>query len=169
MIRQRIFVAFLIGLLLPQAVFLQSQPAAAQTEIERLQQQINDRNDRLSQIEAEIAKFEAELQEVGAERESLQAAINRLESERKKVSAEIARTENQIASTDLEINKLSLEISRTESDIETTQEAIASIIRSEFKNDDETLVELLLNHNKLSDFWSTLQAHESFVTACLKK
>ena len=162
MIRQRIFVALLIGILLPQGVYFASKPVAAQTEIERLQNQINERNDRLSQIEAEIAKFEAELQEVGAERETLQRAINQLEAERKKVNAEIARTENQIASIDLEINKLSLEISRTETDIKATQEAIASIIRAEFKNDDETLVELLLNHNKLSDFWSTLQAHESF-------
>lgn len=158
----RLFVAFLMGILLPQAVFVMPTSVSAQSEIERLQQQIETRNDRLEEIEAEIAKFEAELQEVGAEKDTLNRAIAQLEGERRKVNAEIARTENLISSTDLEINKLSLEISRTERDIETTKNAIAAIIRAEYKSSDETLVELLLNHDQLSDFWNSLEAHESF-------
>lgn len=156
------FVAFLFGLLLPQLVFVVPQEVQAQSEIERLQQQISTRNDRLSEIEEEIARYEAELQTVGAEKQSLQKAINQLRTEQKKVNAEISRTENLISSTDLEINKLSLEITRTETDIENTENAIAAIIRSEFKNEDETLIELLLNHERLSEFWSTLQAHDDF-------
>lgn len=151
------FVAFCIGLLLPQLVFV-TPPVNAQSEVERLQNQINERSDRLKAIEAEIAKFEAELKTVGAEKATLNKAIAQLETERKKVTAEISRTENLIASTDLEINKLALEISRTENDIVQTQAVIADIIRAEYRLSGETMVELLLSHEHLSDFWDALQA-----------
>lgn len=167
--KRRLFVAFLLGVFLPPSLFLVPEPAAAQSEIQRLQNQITERNSRLSAIEAEIAAFEAELQQVGAEKDSLNRAIAQLETERKKVNAEIARTENLIASTDLEINKLSLEISRTEKDIDLTRAAIAEIIRAEYKSSNESLVELLLNHEQLSEFWNSLEAHESLRTSMANK
>lgn len=157
---RKLFVAFLCGLLLPVFVVYTPQ-VLAQSEIDRLQSQIKDRSDRLGAIEAEIAKFELQLMEVGAEKKTLQSAINQLELERKKISAEINKTENLISSTDLEINKLILEISRAQNDIDRTEDAISEIIRAQYKSGEETLVEVLLSHDHLSDFWSTYEAHES--------
>lgn len=156
----RSFVAFLVGLSLP-VLFLASPSVFANSEIDRLRDEIENRGDRLAEIENEIAQFEAQLQEVGAERETLQSAINQLQLERQKVSAEIRRTENLITSTDLEINKLILEISRTEKDIERTEDAIGSIIRAEYIAGGDSLIELLLQHDRLSEFWSTFEAHEN--------
>jgi murein DD-endopeptidase MepM/ murein hydrolase activator NlpD len=133
----------------------------AQSEIDKLREQIEDRGSRLAEIEAEIAQFESELKEVGAEKKTLQSAINQLELERKKVNAEISKTENMITSTDMEINKLILEISRTEKEIKKAEEAIGAIIRAEYIAGEDTLVELLLRHERLSEFWSTFEAHES--------
>lgn len=130
-------------------------------ELEQLQKSIQDRGSRLAEIEKEIAKYEAELKEVGAERRTLQSAINQLELERKKLQTEISRTENLISSTDLEINKLILEISRTESSIEQKHEAIAQIIREQYKSGEDSMVELLLQHKRFSDFWNTFEAQES--------
>lgn len=157
---KRLFIAFILGILVIPA-FSVTPSVFAQSEIERLQNQIEDRGNRLSEIEAEIAQFENQLQQVGAEKNTLQSAINQLELERKKVTAEISKTENQISSTDLEINKLILEISRTERDIDETESAIAQIIRAQYKSEEETLIELLLRHDRLSEFWSTFEAHES--------
>lgn len=157
----RLFVAFLLGVMLPQLALVTPPSVFAQSEVDRLREQIENRGDRLAEIEAEIAKYEAELQEVGTERETLQSAINQLELERRKVNAEIARTENLITSTDLEINKLILEINRTESDINTTEAAIAAIIREEYKASEDSLIEMLLRHERLSEFWNTFEAHES--------
>jgi murein DD-endopeptidase MepM/ murein hydrolase activator NlpD len=152
--------SFLVGLIIVPAIS-PAPEVLAQSEISRLQNQIADRNDRLGEIEAEIAKFEAQLQEVGAERKTLQSAINQLELERKKVTAEIARTENLISSTDLEINKLILEISRTERDIDETENAIGEIIRARYKSREDSLVEILLRHDRLSDFFVTLDAYDN--------
>jgi len=158
--------AFLIGLLLlplgsafPMPIFAQ------QSEIERLQGQIQDRSSRLIDIEREIAKFSEELKAVGAERQTLQRAINQLELERKKITAEIAKTENLIGSTDLEINKIILEIERTEGDIHKTTEAIGQTVRSLFQAHDNSLVEMLLGTDRLSEFWGTFETHEAIVAS----
>lgn len=159
--RNRLFVAFILGILIPQLILVTPPSVFAQSEIEKLRGEIEDRGNRLAEIEAEIAKFENELKVVGSEKKTLQSAINQLEIERKKVNAEISKTENLITSTDLEINKLILEISRTEKEIDSIEEAVASIIRAEYKAEEETLVELLLKHEKLSEFWSAFEAYDS--------
>lgn len=162
MITKKTLSAFFIGLLiLPIFVHL-SQPVLAQTsEIDKLQQDIVDRADRLAEIEKEIAKFEADLKVVGAEKQTLQKAINQLTLERKKVQAEISKTTNLITSTDLEINKLILEISKAERSIQQNEAAIAEIIRAEYRAEETSLVELLLTHKQLSDFWSSFEAYEA--------
>lgn len=142
---------------------------AQSPELDRLQQDIAERGNRLAEIEKEIAKYESELKEVGAEKKTLQNAINQLTLERKKVQADIAKTENLISSTDLEINKLILEISRTEDDINANEKAIAQIIRAEYQASSESMVELLLKNTRLSDFWSTLEAQETIRNSMTEK
>ncbi|MEN9922228.1 MAG: hypothetical protein RL097_505, partial [Candidatus Parcubacteria bacterium] len=161
MIRHRLFVSFLLGIVLPSLILASVPNVFAESEIDKLKNEINTRSNRLAEIEAEIKKFESQLKEVGAEKKTLQSAINQLELERKKVNAEISKTENLITSTDLEINKLVLEISRTEEDIKKTETAIGSIIRAEYKSGEDTLIEILLSHERLSEFWGTFEAHES--------
>lgn len=158
---RRSFVSVLIILVIFPYAALVPKLVVAQTEIDKLQNQIQDRSTRLIEIEKEIAKFNADLKVVGAEKNTLQKAINQLELERKKVGAEISKTQNLISSTDLEINKLILEINRTEGEVDKTSEAIAETIRSLYKNDDNSLIELILRTERLSDFWSSFEAHES--------
>jgi len=135
--------------------------AHAQSEVERLQSQIADRNNRLSDIEAEIAAYEAALQEVGAEKNTLQKAINQLDLERRKVQADISYTSNKITSTDLEINKLTLEIGVAEQDISENMAAISEIMRRLNENDQEAFIELLLRHDNISEFWNEVETLET--------
>ncbi|MBY0309877.1 peptidoglycan DD-metalloendopeptidase family protein [Patescibacteria group bacterium] len=164
-------VAFFIGLCILPIIgtIFTVTPTFAQSEIDRLQNQIQNSSTRLIEIERDIAKFTSDLQVVGAEKKTLQSAINQLELERKKVTAEINRTENLISSTDLEINKLILEIERTKKDIEKITEAISETIRSQYQAGDNSLVELLLHTSKLSDFWSALEAHELIASSMSTK
>ncbi len=130
------------------------------SELEKLQRDIEDRGDRLAEIEEEIAKFESQLKEVGAEKQTLQKAINQLSLERKKVQAEISRTENMISSTDLEINKLVLEIGRLERDVNDSKSIISEIVRQQHEADKVTLVEQLLKYKHLSEFWGAYEDNE---------
>lgn len=159
MLKSNPFVAFVLGLVLPGLLFVSTE-AMAQSQVERLQNEISERNDRLSDIDAEIAKFELQLMEVGAEKKTLQAAINQLELERKKVNAEISRTEALITSTDLEINKLILEIGNTEEDIERAEDSISDMIRSQYRSNEQSFIEILLKHDRLSEFMREVDSFE---------
>jgi len=157
----RSFVAFVLGLVLPVVLFVSPEQSAAQSgEVERLQNEINERSNRLGDIEAEIAKFELQLLEVGTEKKTLQNAIYQLETERKKVGAEINRTEALITSTDLEISKLVIEINQAERDINTAETTIAEIIRSQYRTNEQSIVEIMLQHDRLSDFMREIDTFE---------
>lgn len=151
------FAAFLFGFFLIPTLWWGSFDVAAQSnEVDKLKQEINERSQRLLDIEKEIAQFEADLKKVGAEKNTLQKAINQLALERKKVQADIRFTENKIQATDLELSKLILEIEATEQDIESQKAAISEIIRRRYKTEQQTMVEVMLQHKHLSEFWSSL-------------
>ncbi len=149
--------AFACGVLILPLLFAGAFSVSAQTsEVDKLKQEINDRSQRLLDIEKEIAQFEQDLKKVGAEKNTLQKAINQLELERKKVQADIRYTENKIAATDLELSQLILEIEATEKDIDKQKAAISEIIRRSYKTDKQSIVEVMLQHKHLSEFWSQL-------------
>ncbi len=149
--------AFGIGLLVIPILFAGSFSVSAQSsEVDTLKKEINERSQRLLDIEKEIAQFEADLKKVGAEKNTLQKAINQLELERKKVQADIRFTENKIAATDLELSQLILEIQSTEKDIDAQKAAISEIIRRSYKTEQQSMVEVMLQHKHLSEFWSSL-------------
>lgn len=153
---------FLFGCSVVPCLFFVALGVSAQSsEIERLQDQIDEKNERLSEIEQEIKQYEAALLEVGAEKSTLQSAINKLELERKKVLADISYTQNKIDSTDLEINKLTNEIGTTEGDIDLSEAAIAEILRNLDVIDDDSLIEILLRHSNLSEFWNEIENLET--------
>lgn len=152
---------FFTGVLIVPVVFAGTSLVHAQTEAERLQSEIADRNSRLSNIEAEIAQFEAALQEVGAEKNTLQSAIRQLELERSKVLADLSLTENKIGTTDLTISQLNFEITTTADDIVQNEDAIKEILRIIYTTDNESLVETLLRYDNLSEFWSTVESLET--------
>ncbi len=154
-------IAFIIGVSIIPILTFGTHLASAQTELEKLQSQISERTGRLEEIQKEIAKYEAALQEVGAEKNTLQKAINQLELERKKIEADIKYTENKIQSTDLTINKISYEIGETEGSIRDNEDTIRYIMRQMNIANDETLIEVLLRHNNIAEFWDTFESLET--------
>ncbi len=133
---------------------------AQSTEVEKLKNEIDERNNRLLEIEKEIAAYQTELKKVGGEKTSLQKAINQLELERKKVNADISYTQNKIGATDLEISKLNIEIDNTEETIAQNESAIAATLRELDELDDQSLVEAVLTYTNISELWNTVAVLE---------
>jgi murein DD-endopeptidase MepM/ murein hydrolase activator NlpD len=161
MICTRSITAFLIGVLLLPLIHMSVMTVYAQSEVERLQSEISQKNNRLAEIAKEIAQYESALKEVGAEKTTLQKAINQLELERKKVQADIKYTENKISSTDLEIDKLTLEIGVTEKKIAQNEDAIRAILREVHITDNESFIEILLGNKNVSEFWNAIEELET--------
>jgi len=153
-----VFKPFFYGIACAFAVYICiiGSTAFAQSEVERLQEQIQNSNGRLSEIEKEIAALEGELQKVGAEKSTLQQAIDRLELERQKVRADISYTQNKIGATDLEITELTHKITDTTSTIERNEAVIGSMLRDIREKDDDPLILSLLRYNNLSSFWDEI-------------
>lgn len=137
-----------------------SVEAQSSKELDQLKNELEERSSRLSEIEKEIAHFEGELNKIGGEKQSLQKAINQLSLEKKKTEAEISKTENLISLTDLEISKLTIEIDKTEASIKKNKEVISDIVRKQYQDSNITVVELLLQNRKLSDFINDFTSKE---------
>lgn len=157
---RRVFCVIIIFIFLGAAIGPLPPSVRAQTEIERLKTAIDSSSNRLEEIEKEIAQYKTELTKVGSEKKTLQSAINGLELERKKISADLSYTENKIGFTDLEISKLNIEVNSTEADIEQNKAAIGEIIDRLAGSDRETLLEVMLRHKNLSEFWGEISTLE---------
>lgn len=147
-----VFIAGLLLVLVPY--FITGSLFVSAQSVDQLQDQIEEKNDKLKEIEAEIAKYQTALRQTGAEKATLQSAIDKLELERKKVQADIAQTQNRIGATDLEISKLNIEINDTTKQIGQNKAAIMEILRQLDEKDKEPLIELLLQYDNLSEFWN---------------
>ena len=160
---------FLPLLLVTTLVFLYSQTnremVSAKSEAEKLQAEIDDRNQHLRDIEAEIAGYEIALETVGAERNTLSRAIRQLELERRKVLADLNLTKNKIGTTDLEISRLNFEITDIENNIKLNRDALRDILQAISATDDDSLVETLLRYDNLAEFWTTVEELETVKTA----
>lgn len=102
--------------------------AHAQTPTD-LQAQIDDRNQKIAQIQAEIAQLQKELDTTGKQKQTLQSAVSSLDLSIKKVNASISLTQAQISRTDLEIQRLTGSISTTTQKIGSQKQSIAETMR----------------------------------------
>lgn len=161
MLCKRHFVAFICCILIGFVFVHETLLVHAESEVDKLKREITERNSRLSEIEAEIAQYQNELLQVGSEKKTLQNTINQLELERRKVQADISYTQNKISTTDLEISKLNFEIVNAVESITQTEAAIEELIRRLNETDETSLVETLLIHDNIAEFWNAVEEIQS--------
>jgi len=154
----KLFYLFCLGVFILSNLVWDNNYVLAQNQVEQLQSEIKQRNDRLLEIQKEIIKYETALTKVGSEKKTLQNAINKLELERKKIQADISYTNQSISYTDLQLSKLILEISETEKEIAINKEAISEIIRNLDQAGNVSLLETFLTYKHLSEFWSVTES-----------
>jgi murein DD-endopeptidase MepM/ murein hydrolase activator NlpD len=139
-----------------------SIPIVKSASVTELKDSISKKSSEIQAIEAEIARFEHELEQVGAERETLENAITELNISRNKLLSETRLTENKIESTSYSIEKIEIEIKSTETYIAQNNEALGESLRRIHANDEQTLVEAVLAHETLSDFWDEVASLNQF-------
>lgn len=146
--------------------------SASASEIDDLRAQIESRNKMIQGIEAEIAKYQIELDKTAGQSKTLQNAIKALNLSRDKYLKEIKLTENKIAAKNLEIGKLSNEISDKEEKLNISSQAVMETLRKFNELDGDSMVAIMLRHNKLSDYFSAVDSmqrlqdklHESIIS-----
>lgn len=151
---------FILTSLLTLAVLCLSAPLAAQEEINKSEEK-EVLEQELKELEKEISQYQDDITKTQAEKKNLENKIYVL---RKKIS----KTGLQIDQSNLLIKDLNLQVEDTESSIEQTclniedsQKKLTEILRLLYEEDQKSMVEILLNGDKLSDFFDNLAGLEA--------
>ncbi len=139
-----------------QAAFFVS----ANTRVNELKGEINNRNQEIVEIEKEIEEYQDRINETIVEKKTLKNQIYQLNSTASKLKSEIKLTNKKINNTSLTIEKLGIEIEIKNKQIQENKDSLAEIIRNLDEKESQTLLEILLKNNNLSDFFSAVQGME---------
>jgi len=130
-------------------------PVLAQTSRqEELQSQIQARQQEIQQLEQQVKQHQRDLEVVGGEKQTLQTAVKTIDATRKKLSTDITLTQRKIDTTALTIEELAIEMKDKEIRILRSKDAVGKIIRLLHESSQETLVELMLANESLSDVFT---------------
>ncbi|HEY9585159.1 MAG TPA: peptidoglycan DD-metalloendopeptidase family protein [Candidatus Paceibacterota bacterium] len=136
------------------SLFWGSPIVTAQTErAEELKQNISNSTGEIKKLEAEIADYKTRLDNVGTQKKTLQNAIETLDLTRAKLGKDADLTQIKIVKTNDTITELGKNISRKEDHIAQDKKAIRETIRQINEADANTLLEVLLSGNGISDFF----------------
>ncbi|MCR4330752.1 MAG: peptidoglycan DD-metalloendopeptidase family protein [Patescibacteria group bacterium] len=160
-IRQSVKTIFFLSAVLFTLSVMPAVHTRAQN-IDELKTKITSRAGEIEALEKEIAQYQIELNSIGEEKQSLQKEVRTIDLTRKKLSADIKLTENKIEESSFTIEKLEFEIGDKKEDIINKVEVIKGTIRKINEIDNNTLVELVLSSDNISEFWNDVENFAQF-------
>ena len=135
---------------------------SAASRIEELQEKITGHNSEIEKIEKEIKQYEKELVQIGKEKSTLKNTIRTFDVSIRKFNSDITATQKKINTTTYSIEQLGLNIITKEEKIKQNTQALAHSLRSMNEAESQTLLELILAHNKLSEVWNEVASIGQF-------
>jgi murein DD-endopeptidase MepM/ murein hydrolase activator NlpD len=145
----RLFFALLFGGIMIVALEV---PAHAQSRIDELKDRISTREEEIKKLEEEIADYKLRLESVAGQRTTLQNAVQTIDLTRAKLTKDIMLTEKKIDQTSSVISDIEAGVKLQESKINKSRLVIKDIILRIDQADSDTLVEVMLGNDSVSDF-----------------
>lgn len=155
------FLAFSIISALATFICVFDKPVLA-TKIDELREQISEYNNQIAELEKEIKEYQKQIDVASKESKTLNNQILQLETRIKKFKTDITLTEKQILAADTLLEEITIGIQTKEKEIEKTKQLLGEVIRSMDEIESRTLVEVLLAHSSLSDFFGDLERMKDF-------
>lgn len=151
----------IIRLLLIVALFLavSVNSAFAQTEND-LKAKIDEKNNEIERLEKEIKEYQENLGEIEVKSKTLKSEISRIEKETKNLNSQISLTEKRMQKKELEIGSLGMEISQKEILILEHKKTLAKSLRELNEVESQNLIEMLLSHDNLSEFFDIIENNQ---------
>ena len=147
------FVIFTIPLTLAQTDNVDS---SQQTTVTDKQAERAELERQLAELEKEIEDNQNKINEYQKQGKSLSGEIYTLNAKINKINLQIKGINLNITKLGKEITETQTNINQTENKIDTNKEALVKGIRMLHESDKERMVEILLSHDKLSDFFGNL-------------
>ncbi|OGZ43853.1 MAG: hypothetical protein A3J55_00240 [Candidatus Ryanbacteria bacterium RIFCSPHIGHO2_02_FULL_45_17b] len=130
--------------------------ASAATESE-LRARMEAQQKEIQKLEKEIAAYHKTLSQTTEQSKTLQQEVARIETQIKKVNADMRLTQNRLASTQLQIEELDGNIAESQSKMEAHRQTLAETLQAVYQADTNSLMEVLLQHERISDFFGNLE------------
>jgi murein DD-endopeptidase MepM/ murein hydrolase activator NlpD len=143
------------------AIFFALLPQINAITESELRSRINERNDEIAKLEKEIAVYQETLSHTEEKSQTLQGEVVRITTQIKKLSTDIRLTQNRIHATELQIEELDEEISNQEQQIYIQRNALAETLQTMQQSDAYSLIEVLLQNKRISDFFGHLEDMQS--------
>jgi len=130
--------------------------SSQQTTITDKQAERAELERQLAELEKEIEDNQNKINEYQKQGKSLSGEISTLNAKINKINLQVKGINLNITKLGKEITETQTNINQTENKIDTNKEALIKGIRMLHESDKERMVEILLSHDKLSDFFGNL-------------
>lgn len=144
---------FCIGLTITIRPFFVS----ANDDIQALNSQIEEKRQKIKQLEESIEDYKDKINQKRLEAVSLGNQLSILDNRRAQVELDIELTENKLEAITLEIDVLEQEITTKETQVEKQKVIIAELVRTIYYNQNKNMLEVFAAYDSFSDFYNQLQ------------
>ena len=131
------------------------------SEKEQLKKELEE---QMKQLQGQIGQYENQIGETRQKAKSLKNEINILENQIEKIRLEIEQTKLSIRQTELNVSQLQKEIDAVQSQADHQKSLLSEYIRLIDQYDQESILEIILKKEKLSDFFEEINALENVQT-----
>jgi len=111
---------------------------------------------QLAELEKQIEEQQQKIESYKKQGKNLQSEINYLNSKIKQLNLQIKAVELKLAQLSSDAKETQAAINQTEEQIEVNKKALIFALRVIYENDNQSLLEILLGNNNLSDFFTKL-------------
>lgn len=134
-------------------------------DIDSLRKDLEERGQEITRLQEEIQEYEEQLTAINQEARTLETTVREYELSAKKFATDIHLTERKIEAANLAIERIVFEVAKGQEKIEKNQKAIADIIINLHEKGSYSLIESLLSHDNLFDFWAEIDHYEKLSSA----
>jgi len=147
-----IILAFILTGLITAGNLVSSQYGGLDEEINDLNLKIQNQKQQLEDLRARQQQYQQQISAKQREKASLSNQLSILENRLAKAQLDIDEVSLEIDKTNLEIQKIELDSDNLDKAIEGNKQHIASLLRSMYKQDQVSTLEVLLLNDSLTEF-----------------
>ncbi|MCX6729936.1 MAG: peptidoglycan DD-metalloendopeptidase family protein [Candidatus Portnoybacteria bacterium] len=129
--------------------------------VDDLQAQINQKEAEIKQLEAQAAQYQKDLSTTQSQKNTLNNQLAIIAGRVKALQGEISVTTSKISATSLKIESLGLDIDLKQDEIDKKRKEISDLLQVLAEYDRESLMEIVLTQDNLSDFINQIHYMES--------
>ena len=122
--------------------------------VEEIESKIEEANEVVKSLENQAEEYNDIIKDLRIQKQSLENEIELLDAQIAQLDVEIQSTQAKIEQTSLEIENLIANIVQKEEEIKNQKETLKKLLRKINEYDNESILEILLNSNELSEFFN---------------